>query len=654
MADVTKQPPAAKPLAARLSREQMRDRLLALRATLAKSGVELLCIFLWTLLVAAPYASLNPLTAPRGIEYYTLIQSNHVWTRMAECGACALWNGSVRGGAPAFVDPHASLLHPLVIATTLAFGVIAGSKVALVVIFFLAGVAQWWLARELGLGRAARLWSAGMAVAAGFLAAQMSEGLFSMALSAVSCWLTLPALLRLARTGSRRAAALLGVALGLALVAGQGYMQIGLALILPAALLISRPPGVGWAAMARRYALAGGIALLLAAPFLVPFLHFLPEFTKSGDPAFAAAQPFTYVLFNLVIADHAIYQTDALGKLPFPFLYANYLGWIPVLLALWGLGGGRQGWRLKVFLVVIALISLWAASGTPLRWLANQQLAPGLAGLVAGIRNCSLIAGLAVPPILALAAIGVERLIAAPWLQIDLTMSVARTEPRPLPFDARWLLAFPLTLALLQAQGFGREWIAVEPVPVDLDVAIETLRTPGVEWVNIPIGENLFEQRAVAHGLKLAYGFRAWGWNARSMPRAVLELSRKDVLGDMILQTSALPGINLFAAPPGHEYAAIAHPDGSRTVCAARGADGALDVTCDSPRGGVLTLAENSWDGWQAQVDGAPAPLVDSPLLAVELPPGRHSVSFRYQPWDVPLGLILCFAGALLAIYAWR
>lgn len=61
---------------------------------------------------------------------------------MVECGACALWNGSVRGGAPAFVDPHASLLHPLVFIPTLLLGVIAGSKGTLVAAFFCHGAAQ--------------------------------------------------------------------------------------------------------------------------------------------------------------------------------------------------------------------------------------------------------------------------------------------------------------------------------------------------------------------------------------------------------------------------------------------------------------------------------------------------------------------------------
>ncbi|HEX9372600.1 MAG TPA: hypothetical protein VF897_16430, partial [Roseiflexaceae bacterium] len=241
----------------------------ALRAWLSDAGAELLVIVLWTLLIAAPYANLSPRTAPRGIEYYILIQSNHVWTRFEQCGWCALWNGSVRGGAPAFVDPHASLLHPLVIVTTLLFGVIVGSKVALVCAFFLAGLAQWWLARVLGLGCGARVWSAAMAVAAGFLAAQMSEGLFSMVISAVSCALVLPPLVWLAQTGRRRAAVTLGGALAGALVSGQGYMQIGLALLLPAAALLPRRAGLGRAAAPLRARGGAGAAAGGAVPCAV-------------------------------------------------------------------------------------------------------------------------------------------------------------------------------------------------------------------------------------------------------------------------------------------------------------------------------------------------------------------------------------------------
>jgi hypothetical protein len=626
-----------------------------LRAAFDDAGVELLMILLWTLLIAAPYANMSPLEAPRGIEYFTLIQSNHVWMRFQECGWCALWNGSVRGGAPAFVDPHASLLHPLVIASTLLLGVINGSKLALLGAFFMAGVAQWWLARVLGIERIARLWSAGMAVAAGFLAAQMGEGLFSMVISTVSCMLVLPALIGLAQTGSRRAAVTLGITLALAIVAGQGYMQFGLGLLAPVALLFPRGVPVAWGTLLRRYALAIVLALLLAAPFLVPFLHFLPEFHKNADPEFASAQPLTYVLFNLVISDHDLYLTNALGKLPYPFLYANFIGWVPVGLALWSLHGSRSQaeQRVKLCLLAMAAIALWAASAVPLRWITHLEILPWLSNQVARIRNCSLIAGLAIPPLLALAALGLERLVEAPWLEFELMVTNKTTTSQAFALDLRWLLVIPLGLALLLAQQFGKGWIATDPYPSQIEPIVETLRTPDIQWVNTPLGDNPYEQVAIAKGLKLAYGFRAWDWNYQPLPFAYRLLSHREQLPDMINQ-QAVADVHLYAAPPGIQYATLTHADGTQLPCTAHGIDGMIDVECDSPVGGELVLSENSWDGWQARIDGQPTTRKPILQLAVDLPAGRHTVSFRYQPWDVPLGLFLGLLGVALALYEWR
>jgi len=46
---------------------------------------------------------------------------------------------------------------------------------------------------------------------------------------------------------------------------------------------------------------AAAIALLLAAPVLVPYLHFSREFGKEFQPGFTFAQPFAYVPLNLVM-----------------------------------------------------------------------------------------------------------------------------------------------------------------------------------------------------------------------------------------------------------------------------------------------------------------------------------------------------------------
>jgi uncharacterized membrane protein YfhO len=67
-----------------------------------------------------------------------------------------------------------------------------------------------------------------------------------------------------------------------------------------------------------------------------------------------------------------------------------------------------------------------------------------------------------------------------------------------------------------------------------------------------------------------------------------------------------------------------------------------------------LTIKENRWAGWRATIAGKNAPLLKGQWLAVELPAGRHTVRFRYRPWDAPLGIILSIFGLALAVYAWK
>src|SRR5262249_48314359 len=175
------------------------------------------------------------------------------------------------------------------------------------------------------------------------------------------------------------------------------------------------------------------------------------------------------------------------------------------------------------------------------------------------------------------AAIGLDQLLDAPWLQFDLTLTSDSTTPRVFDVDLRWVLTAPLALALLQSYSFGKGWIATDRYPIEAAPAVDMLRTPSLQWVNTPIGDNPYEQIAVARGLKLAYGFRAWDWRERRLPPAVRMLAHQNRLPDMIKQAS-LGSVNLYAAPPGVEYATITHPDGVQKPCEAAGMDGMIDV----------------------------------------------------------------------------
>ena len=78
---------------------------------------------------------------------------------------------------------------------------------------------------------------------------------------------------------------------------------------------------------------------------------------------------------------------------------------------------------------------------------------------------------------------------------------------------------------------------------------------------------------------------------------------------------------------------------------------GALDLTVASNEAATVLISE-IWDsGWQAQIDGAPAPLtmVNGALMAVTVAAGSHTIQLRYWPPLFTPGLIAAAVGLLLA-----
>jgi hypothetical protein len=102
------------------------------------------------------------------------------------------------------------------------------------------------------------------------------------------------------------------------------------------------------------------------------------------------------------------------------------------------------------------------------------------------------------------------------------------------------------------------------------------------------------------------------------------------------------------------EAATSAAPRDGRPAELRRPEPGALDVATDGA-GGRLVVAEQALPGWEVTVDDGPAQLVDVDgfALAVDVPPGRHDVRFRYRPPGFAAGVAvslvsLAVTGALL------
>ncbi len=632
-------------------------RCWALRAVRSGLG-EVALLAVWTLLVTRPYLNRDANAIPVGRDFVVTTLGHHLWDHVRDCGGCAFWNGDIRGGAPAFVDTLGAPLHPVVAVTTLLWGVVNGGKATIVVCFFLAGLGQWWLGRALGLGRGARLWGAAMAIAAGNLFGPLAGGLVPVVAANASFTLVFAAAVQMARGGSRRLTVLSGALLALLVVSGQGYIQVGFALALPVfAILVADRDG-RWRPVVREFALAAGLGVLLAAPLLVPLAHFWPELAKPGDPGFTRSQPFSLLPLNFVIDDWEFYQGDALGKQPFPEWYLNFVGWPAVALAVVGLVvlGRRGERRLPAFLAVYAVVILWIASAAPFRWLyEHSEGYEALRAFAIGIRTPSLIAGMAVCPLLALATVGLDGLLRRPpperRLRVSLGASGERT-PSPLWVDHRVLVATLAVLALLQVRSVGRQWLGTEQIDAaKVDQVLAALRTPGLEWVQTPFGEAQWLTGSIDQGFKIAFFHRPWDWENRPDPAPVLVASRGEQ-PDLVAREQLDDGLTIYAASPPEEYAVIDHLDGSQTVCVARGEGGDIDVSCDAPQPGLLVVREHAGSGWNVEVDGQGKSYADTePWLGVEVPAGQVEVRLRYRPWDVPAGIALMLVGVVIAGY---
>ncbi len=373
-------------------------------------AIELVIIALWTLNVTAELRGTSKFDLIGGGDYFVSVQGRFFWDHVKSCGACALWNGDTRGGAPAYVDANVDMFHPIVALPAYFAGTLQGSKITVILAMFMGGVAVWWLAFEIGMGSFARVIVACMAVASGSMLGKLQEGLVVLITATAAAFLILPALLRITKHPNRRNAGLLGLILGLAVISGQGYIQLGIAIMAPLVLIliVGNPNGLK---STGGYLVCGGVVgLLISMIFVYPFSRVYGDFGKVFDVGFGAYQPMKYQLLNLAISDLRFLEADYLHKLGFAAWYVNYIGWIPIGLALIGVGiQWQRSKRITLFLGLLFLAALWVGSGKPFQLLAAPDFTSEDMKIFAwSIRIPSFVSALAIPPLLGFAAVAID------------------------------------------------------------------------------------------------------------------------------------------------------------------------------------------------------------------------------------------------------
>lgn len=605
---------------------------------------EILAILLWAMWVGYPYLNTSTYLWPAGGGMGTKLLGHHFWTTLQQCGTCALWNGTHDGGRPAMADLFGSQFHPLVMVTTLLWGVIGGAKIAIIAIMTMAGIAQWWIAKILKLGRTAGLWSAFIAVAGGNLITKNNEGNFGLMLATASCCLAIAALLGLAVNRRRKDTIILAVMGALVLLSGQGYMQLTLLAWAPA-LLFFLPHQPGGKKFIGEVLIAVVLGVLIAGFVIVPIIHFWPNLTKdTADPNFPFSQPLEYIPLNLVIRDLVFFADGGIfGKQPYTDL--QFIGWIPVLLALLCLRfAKRDNYAPLAFFASGAFLSFFIGSAIPLRFLS--QWFP----FFLGFRFTSPMPGLAVPAVLALAAFSLDYLLKLDFPKIELaTINSARMWK--VGFDLKWLIAIVLLVSIQQVYDFSTSFIGLRDMKT-IYQGLEALKTPQTEWVSPPGGETDWVEPAINSGLKITnVVYSGAYWAGRNIPAPYLVAIREGQFPDSVLVGDLLK-IPLYRLPA-NEYAYVQTSDGKIVACQALAKGGNINVTCPPASVGTLIVREYSFDGWNAWADNAKTNLLPGPWLSLKTEAGEHSYKFAYQPWDVIIGLLISIAGIIVAVILW-
>lgn len=612
--------------------------------------LELMGIIVWSIWVGRNILNSDPLWWPLGGDLPLHASFSYVWYWFGECGLCALWNGMANGGVPAFAEQLGGILHPLVPFVILTWGPSYGLKVGIVATLAMAGIAQWWLARVMGLGLVPRLWAAALVVVGGHLAAPLGGGWPILNLSTAASSLVLAPGIQLGLTGRRRAAVVLGVMLGLAVLTGHGYMQLGLLLgILPPFVVFWFDDRFGLRPVWREYVLAGVIAVLISAIYWVPLFHFWPNVGKPVNPGFSDVQALAYQPLNLVINDKTFITREVLGQKSIFAYHAYYIGWIPILLALAALKFAPKHLNrvLLYFVSAIALVYLTSAAVTPA---LLERFLPGITGM----RHPMVIAALAVPLIVGLAAIGLDAIIKLPWPRLGLFL----TSVGQVQVNVAWLILLaPLILSIASAYDFSRSWLVLEPTPRAYLNTVRTIQADSTQWIKPPYGEMLWFQAGLQLDPRLkwilAKEHRSWSWRERELPPAYFNITRELANTDRTQLVQTLDG-NHLVLDPSAQYAYV-RTASSSVPCRAVAAAGNIDVNCNTTQAGALVVSENYLDGWSVSMDGAQADLVPGDMLSVLAPPGEHRFEFRYRPWDVALGFFLTLVGGLIAaVVYWR
>ena len=160
-----------------------------------------------------------------------------------------------------------------------------------------------------------------------------------------------------------------------------------------------------------------------------------------------------------------------------------------------------------------------------------------------GVRYPTLQAALAVPLILGLSALGLQRVLelTRDWPSLTL-MTEKSPSLRGFRIPVQAVLLVPLVWGLRTPYDFSAQWYGTKREADSISQVVHALKTDSLQWVSAPFGFHDFLGAAVAEGLKVSPEFNDVQWRDREYPKPKRYVSFDQGFEGM-QQTGVLPGV---------------------------------------------------------------------------------------------------------------
>ena len=641
--------------------------------------VEILAIGMVSLAYAYPLLDFDPNLGLTSGEYQIHVGFMTLFNRWFKGEtAFPLWNPIVGYGRSLIADPFLFVFNPFLSLPMMIFGLVNGTKVAVVLNFFIAGLGMWFLARALKFERLTRLWCSLIYMMSGAIPSHLTVG--QMQLSFSLGWLpwSIAGLIWVINNRSLMTVALASIAQALFFFTGNLYHQVYALFCL---LIISIIFTVDWIKIqlrkehAIRIVFLGLFSLGLIAIQLLPMLASRSSIRNIGgypldEKVFHGSQLPEYAFLNYVVADPDFSVTPVLEKVPITQENYRYIGIAPILMLLFLVPAFYHGNRKEIVAFGVSFIFLLAWSG--LRYTFIKQMYHFLP-ILYQFRFPGRALSVGALFLILLSGYGLNHL----WLRLRLHRdSLTHDDPQSTLIPSRYgysiayaLLVLGLVFSLRRVFGENRELIYTRRI-YKREIRLAT------DW--------LLEQDTSDHTINTTYtisdkvvldAYKHFirspdfidGWKAAGAPHLIgehdtlqiqppyrLNWEWEDFEASDYTLVNQIGQLRIWHTVNNFPYAflvsieqllssaQIMPPDVTPTLTFKRVGSDTIAVDLEAEKESLLVVSEAWFTGWKVTVDDQPAEVVSvSNFLAVQVSAGHHQVIFDYDPLSFKVGLLI-------------